>query len=81
LLTRISATLVGSGGIGGIVGSTVFRSQDAPNYRPGIYATMIAAALIIVISVILNVKFWRANKRAEAGGKVIEGLKGFRYTL
>lgn len=76
-----SATLVGTGGIGGIIGSTVFRSQDAPNYRPGIYATMIAAALIIILSCILNVKFWRANKRAEAGGKVIEGLAGFRYTL
>lgn len=76
-----SATLVGSGGIGGIIGSTVFRSQDAPGYRPGIYATMIAAGLIIIISLVLNLKFWRANKRAEAGGKVIEGLHGFRYTL
>lgn len=76
-----SATLVGSGGLGGIVGSTVFRSQDAPGYRPGIYTTMLAAALIIVISLVLNLKFWRANKRAEAGGKVIEGLHGFRYTL
>lgn len=76
-----SATLVGTGGIGGIVGSTVFRSQDAPNYRPGIYATMLAAALIVVLSCILDLKFHRANKRAEAGGKVIEGLHGFRYTL
>lgn len=28
-----SATLVGFGGIGGIAGSLVFRSQDAPDYR------------------------------------------------
>ena len=76
-----SATLVGAGGIGGIVGSTVFRSQDAPGYRPGIYATMTAAGLVIVISLVLNMKFWRANKRAAAGGKAIEGLHGFRYTL
>ncbi|KAJ9624448.1 hypothetical protein H2203_005183 [Taxawa tesnikishii (nom. ined.)] len=76
-----SATLVGAGGIGGIIGGTVFREQDKPGYRPGIYATMIASALIVIISLALDFKFMRANKRAAAGGKVIEGLKGFRYTL
>lgn len=76
-----SATLVGAGGIGGIVGGTVFRTQDSPSYVPGITACMIAAGLIVVISLLMNLKFWRANKRADAGGKIIEGLEGFRYTL
>ncbi|KAH7237955.1 major facilitator superfamily domain-containing protein [Fusarium solani] len=76
-----SATLVGTGGIGGIIGSTVFRSQDAPGYRPGIYAAMIASSLIILITLALDAKFFRANKRAAAGGKIIGGLEGFRYTL
>lgn len=76
-----SATLVGTGGIGGIIGSTVFRSQDAPGYRPGIYCTILAAVLIVVISLTMDYKFWKANKRADAGGKAIEGLEGFRYTL
>lgn len=49
-----SATLVGTGGIGGIIGSTVFRSQDAPAYLPGMYAAMIANALIIVITLALT---------------------------
>lgn len=31
-----SATLVGFGGIGGIAGSLVFRTQDAPGYIPGV---------------------------------------------
>lgn len=35
-----SATLVGFGGIGGIAGSLVFRSQDAPAYIPGIWAAI-----------------------------------------
>jgi hypothetical protein len=35
-----SATLVGAGGIGGIIGSTVFRSQDEPGYVPGIITCM-----------------------------------------
>ncbi|KZM21583.1 uncharacterized protein EKO05_0008037 [Ascochyta rabiei] len=76
-----SATLVGAGGIGGIIGGTVFRTQDKPNYVPGITACMIAAGLIVVIALLMNLKFWRANKRADAGGKIIEGLEGFRYTL
>jgi hypothetical protein len=76
-----SATLVGAGGIGGIVGSTVFRDQDKPAYHPGIYATMIAGGLIIIITLAMTFKFHRANQRAAAGGKWIEGLEGFRYTL
>ena len=35
-----SATLVGFGGLGGIVSSLVFREQDAPEYRPGMYAAI-----------------------------------------
>jgi len=42
---------------------------------------MIAAALIIVITFALDYKFWKANKRVDAGGKPIEGLQGFKYTL
>jgi MFS family permease len=76
-----SATLVGAGGIGGIIGSTVFREMDAPGYRPGIEACMIANGLILIIVGVLTLKFGRANKRAEAGGKAIEGQEGFRYTL
>jgi len=76
-----SATLVGAGGIGGIIGSTVFREQDSPAYHPGILTTMISSGLIVIITSAMVWKFHRANERAAAGGKVIEGLKGFRYTL
>jgi MFS family permease len=76
-----SATLVGFGGIGGIIGSTVFRDQDSPGYRPGIEACLLANGLIIVIVAIMTLAFRKANKRAEDGGKVIEGHEGFRYTI
>jgi hypothetical protein len=67
--------------MGGIIGSTVFREQDkATGYKPGMYTTMLASALVIIISCLLEFKFKRANKRAAAGGKVIAGLEGFRYT-
>lgn len=76
-----SATLVGGGSIGGIIGTTVFRAKDAPNYRPGVEACLIANALIVAIVAWLSFKFNRANKRVDAGGKAIEGLAGFKYTL
>jgi MFS family permease len=75
-----SATLVGFGGIGGIIGGTVFRSQDKPDYHPGILTCMLASALIIVITLAMDYKFYRANQRAKAGGKPIAGLEGFMYT-
>ena len=36
-----SATLTGMGGIGGVAGSLVFRSQDRPEYLPGMVATIV----------------------------------------
>ena len=36
-----SAAIIGSGGVGGIIGSLVFRSQDAPRYLPGLYACIV----------------------------------------
>lgn len=75
-----SATLIGGGAIGGIIGTTVFRAQDAPGYRPGILTCLLANALIILITAALTLKFWRANARVKAGGKMIEGQPGFLYT-
>jgi len=75
-----SATLVGFAGIGGIVGSTVFRQQDAPRYGPGIVVAMGANGLIVIITMGLSVYFWKENQQ-QRGGKCMEGLEGFRYTL
>ncbi|KAJ4507887.1 hypothetical protein HRR83_007577 [Exophiala dermatitidis] len=75
-----SALLVGFGGIGGISGSLVFRSQDAPQYRPGIYAAIACCCLILVIIVTLETHFFISNRKVDKGRKVIEGLHGFRYT-
>ncbi|CAG8106781.1 unnamed protein product [Penicillium salamii] len=75
-----SATLIGGGSIGGIIGTTVFRAQDAPNYRPGLLCAMLANALVILIVGAMTWKFRRANRRVEAGGKPIEGQIGFKYT-
>ncbi|KAB5576340.1 phthalate transporter [Coniochaeta sp. 2T2.1] len=76
-----SATLIGGGAIGGIIGTTVFRAVDAPGYRPGIVACLIANVLMIAIVLALSFKFRRANRRVDAGGKQIEGYPGFKYTF
>lgn len=76
-----SALSIGAGGIGGIIGGTVFRTQDAPTYHPGVIATMLANSLMIAVCLLLILKYIKANRRVEAGGKPIEGLDSFKYTL
>lgn len=77
-----SATLVGMGGVGGIIGSTVFREQDAPTYHPGLSVAIGANVLIIFITCLLTLKFKRDNKKADRGELIIEGSEqGFRYTI
>ena len=72
-----------TGGIGGIIGSLVFRSQDKPTYHPGLYATITSQVIIVIIVLAMMFGFNRANKRADRGQGVIEGAveRGFRYTL
>lgn len=76
-----SATFVGLGGIGGIIGSLVFRSQDAPRYLPGIYTCITSQVIVVAIVVVLSFKFWRDNKRQAAGSLVIERDPSFKYTI
>jgi hypothetical protein len=71
---------IGGGSIGGIIGTTVFRAQDAPNYHPGLLTAMLSNAVIILIVAAISVKFYRANKRVDGGGKSTEGHPGFKYT-
>ncbi|KIW30235.1 uncharacterized protein PV07_05994 [Cladophialophora immunda] len=76
-----SALMISAGGVGGIMGSLVFRSQDAPAYIPGIITGMASGGAIFGTTVVLIFYFWRANQRAAHGEEVIEGLERFRYTL
>ncbi|KAI1306368.1 major facilitator superfamily domain-containing protein [Xylaria venustula] len=80
-----SATFVGFGGIGGIVGSLVFRTQDKPGYRPGLWACIAVSLLNIILVGVLSLSFYIDNKKAERGEKELEAedegfQPGFRYT-
>jgi hypothetical protein len=43
-----SASIIGAGGVGGIAGSLIFRSQDAPRYLPGFYACLVFVIPIFI---------------------------------
>lgn len=58
---------------GGIAGSLIFRTQDAPGYLPGLYGCMAAAALSILSVLVLDLKFWFDNKKQAEGRLIIEG--------
>ncbi|KAF7189398.1 High-affinity nicotinic acid transporter [Pseudocercospora fuligena] len=77
----VSAFSVGAGAAGGLGGSFIFKTEDKPHFYPGIATCLAATFACIVVVLLLLLKFIRANKRAAAGGKPIEGLEGFRYTL
>ncbi|KAK1974495.1 major facilitator superfamily transporter [Colletotrichum cereale] len=80
-----NATLVSFGGIGGIAGSLLFREQDKPHYRPGMYACIACSLLTVVLVGLLTVDAYLKNKKADRGEMEIEAddegaQPGFRYT-
>lgn len=76
-----SATLIGTGGIGGITGSLMFRAQDAPGYRPGMFASIGCAVLTLIVICINTWYFRRENAKADRGEKILQGHPDFRYTV
>ncbi|EFX00902.1 major facilitator superfamily MFS-1 [Grosmannia clavigera kw1407] len=81
-----SATLVGFGGLGGVCGSLVFREQDKPGYRPGIYACIAVSLVTLLLVCALSLDYRSQNRKADRGEKELETLEdgylpGFRYTL
>ncbi|TWU77642.1 hypothetical protein ED733_008056 [Metarhizium rileyi] len=82
-----SATLVGFGGIGGICGSLVFREQDKlTGYKPGMYACIACALLNVILVCVCDLEFFRLNKKADRGERLLENedeetaTADFRYT-
>lgn len=67
--------------LGGIFGSLVFREQDYPHYRPGLYASISSVVTCMLVTAGITGWFYLENKAADRKEKVLEGLEGFRYTL
>lgn len=65
-----SATLIGLSGVGAIAGSLVFRSQDAPDYVPGLISLMVANGLILLVLGSITLALRRDNRLADAGKRL-----------
>ncbi|KAK7455123.1 hypothetical protein VKT23_004704 [Stygiomarasmius scandens] len=78
-----TALIVTWGGIGGILGTTVFRQQDFPRYINGIWATIGAQFLTLLLLVATTTTLMRRNRRFREGKvtEPLEGQPGFFYTL
>ncbi|KAF2969609.1 hypothetical protein GQX73_g4024 [Xylaria multiplex] len=68
-------------GAGGIAGSFIVRSQEAPWYPTAIWVSIGSHILMIAIVIIFSVYFTFANKLAASGKILLEGVEGFRYTI
>ncbi|KAF4569448.1 hypothetical protein EYR40_008424 [Pleurotus pulmonarius] len=77
-----SAITIGGGGIGGIIASTVFRSKDAPGYRPGLWVT-IGSQLIIISTTCALMVYYKFKNAAVREGRSppIDGRPGFLHTF
>jgi hypothetical protein len=46
----VTATMITVGAVGGITGSTIFRSQDAPNYIPGMWLVSLNLKIYVLLT-------------------------------
>lgn len=76
----VAAAVSACNGLGGIAGSYIVRSDEAPRYMTAIWISIGSHILMISIVVVCTVLFWWANRRQSRSGKVIEGVVGFRHT-
>ncbi|KAK7894804.1 hypothetical protein LTR67_005543 [Exophiala xenobiotica] len=73
--------LIACGAVGGIIGSLIFRGQDAPTYGPGIYTTIGLTVYMIFALAFMVWTYHKRNKQADRDGTDLEGVPGFRYAL
>lgn len=76
-----SALVIGFGGIGGIIASTVYRQADFPRYIPGLWTTIGLNLMTIGFCVFMSLYFKKENAKADQGRTVLEGSAKFRYTI
>ncbi|KAJ5577849.1 uncharacterized protein N7459_006813 [Penicillium hispanicum] len=75
-----AATVSAFNGLGGVAGSFIVRSQDAPQYLLAIWVSVGSHILLILIVGAFTLYFYVANRHQRDDIKVIEGVTGFRYT-
>ncbi|KAF5312923.1 hypothetical protein D9619_003606 [Psilocybe cf. subviscida] len=77
-----TACIIASGGIGGIMATTVFQEKDYPRYIPGMWITIGFQFGMIGMLGVTSFVFWKRNKlRREGKVGPLEGQEDFYYTL
>ena len=76
----VAAAVSACNGLGGIAGSYIVLSKEAPRYMTAIWVSIGSHILMIVVVAACTLGFWQANRRQRAGRGLIEGVEGFRYT-
>ena len=76
-----AAAVTSCNGLGGITGSYIVRSKEAPRYLTAIRVAIGSQALMILLVGCCSIAFWIANKKQRKGKNNIEGVVGFRYTI
>ncbi|KAK9795613.1 putative MFS transporter [Seiridium cardinale] len=67
-------------GAGGIAGSFIVRSNEAPRYMTAIWVSIGSHVLIILLVAGFSAYFYVENNAARSGKKILEGVEGFRFT-
>ncbi|KAJ5163513.1 Major facilitator superfamily domain general substrate transporter [Penicillium coprophilum] len=76
-----SATCLIGGGLGGIIASVAFKSDESPHYTTGIWVTFGFSMASIFLTLMMDFYFWKTNKKARETNGQIEGMTGWYYTL
>ncbi|CAZ81943.1 unnamed protein product [Tuber melanosporum] len=78
-----SALQVGFGAIGGVFASTVYRQEDSPKYRNGLWATIGCQLLTLLLLACMTVYFKKKNRqhKEDTLDKPIENHPAFTYTI
>ncbi|EEP76666.1 conserved hypothetical protein [Uncinocarpus reesii 1704] len=70
----IAAAVTASNGLGGIAGSFIVRSVEAPAYTTAVWVSIGSHILMIAIVGMFSTYFYFANRRQRTGNYVIENL-------
>ncbi|EER39002.1 MFS transporter [Histoplasma capsulatum H143] len=76
----VAASVTACNGLGGIAGSFIVKSSEAPTYETAVWVSIGSHILILVIVIMFSVYFHVMNRQQRASGKIIEGVDGFHYT-
>jgi len=76
----VTAVQIAFGAVGGIVASTVYSQDNAPEYFVGLMITIGFECLAVGIAVVMAFWFHRRNGEADKDDIELEGHYGFRYT-